>query len=35
MEFFILFRFLVNHKKEMEIQAAIEAKHGIQPAELS
>jgi GPH family glycoside/pentoside/hexuronide:cation symporter len=32
---FLLFRLPLDHKKEMEIQAAIEAKHGIQPAELS
>jgi GPH family glycoside/pentoside/hexuronide:cation symporter len=32
---FLLFRLPINHKKELEIQAAIEAKHSIQAAELS
>jgi Na+/melibiose symporter-like transporter len=32
---FLLFRFPIDHKKELEIQAAIEAKHGVPSAELS
>jgi hypothetical protein len=32
---FLLFRFPIKYKRELEIQAAIEAKHSIQPAELS
>ena len=32
---FLLFRLPLDHKREMEIQAAIEAKHGIRTAELS
>jgi len=32
---FLLFRFPINHKKESEIQAAIEAKHGMHPAGVS
>jgi GPH family glycoside/pentoside/hexuronide:cation symporter len=31
----LLFRFPIDHKRELEIQTAIETKHGIQPAELS
>ena len=32
---FLLFQLPINHRKELEIQAAMEAKHGMRPADIN